>query len=279
MPVIDYLIVGVVTKDVTADGYTIGGTVTYAGLTAARLGARVAVVTSASDDLDLPAHMPGVELRTVKSEYTTTFINTYDARGNRTQRLLARSSQIRAEDVPVEWRDARIVHLAPLAAEFGPELVTAFPRAGVLGVTPQGWMRAWDATGVVSPIPPPQFTAAERARVDAVIFSDADFGHRWDEIERFAASTNLSIVTQGDRGARLYASVAWEDFPAYAAVPLDPTGAGDVFAAAFLYAWERTGDRREAVDFANCVASFSIEDVGTTSLPDSAAIQARRQQR
>jgi len=57
----DLVAVGHVTRDLLPDGtYTIGGTATYASLAALRLGASVAVLTSAPDDLDLSAALPGV---------------------------------------------------------------------------------------------------------------------------------------------------------------------------------------------------------------------------
>ena len=50
---VNYLIIGHVSKDLTADGPTLGGTATYSSLTAQALGKRAAIVTSAGPDLDL----------------------------------------------------------------------------------------------------------------------------------------------------------------------------------------------------------------------------------
>ena len=50
---IDYLIIGHAARDLTPKGAQLGGTVTYAGLTANALDQRVGVVTSAADQLDL----------------------------------------------------------------------------------------------------------------------------------------------------------------------------------------------------------------------------------
>jgi sugar/nucleoside kinase (ribokinase family) len=60
-----------------------------------------------------------------------------------------------------------------------------------------------------------------------------------------------------------------EHFPAYPAVELDPTGAGDVFAASFLCSLYRHGDPREAVNFANRVAAYSVEAMGVSEFYDS----------
>ncbi|MBV9020383.1 MAG: carbohydrate kinase family protein, partial [Ktedonobacteraceae bacterium] len=64
-------------------------------------------------------------------------------------------------------------------------------------------------------------------------------------------------------------------FPAYTSHEIDPTGAGDVFATAFLIHlyWHR--DAEQAMNFANCVASFSIEQQGIQGIPTLEMVQAR----
>ncbi len=58
-----------------------------------------------------------------------------------------------------------------------------------------------------------------------------------------------------------------EHFPAYFITEVDPTGAGDVFAAAFLFYLHKYGDPRKAVKFANCTAALSVEHIGITGIP------------
>ena len=62
---------------------------------------------------------------------------------------------------------------------------------------------------------------------------------------------------------------------AFAAREVDPTGAGDVFAAAFLCWLDRTDDARAAVRFANHVAACSVERLGVESAPTIAQLVAR----
>ena len=50
---VNYLIVGHLTYDITPDGPRLGGTVSYAGLTAHALGLRVGIVTSWGGELPL----------------------------------------------------------------------------------------------------------------------------------------------------------------------------------------------------------------------------------
>jgi ATP-dependent Clp protease ATP-binding subunit ClpA len=51
------------------------------------------------------------------------------------------------------------------------------------------------------------------------------------------------------------------------AIERDPTGAGDVFAAAFLIQLGETGDALEAARFAACVAAGSVEGRGASQIP------------
>src|SRR6266516_3075284 len=92
----DFLAIGHVTRDVRRDGsFSLGGTVTFAALTAYRLGLVAAVVTCADEQLvaELPAHLPGIGLAVRQSKATTTFENQY-SRGFRTQYLRARAEEL-----------------------------------------------------------------------------------------------------------------------------------------------------------------------------------------
>jgi sugar/nucleoside kinase (ribokinase family) len=71
-----YLIIGHVSKDLTADGPTLGGTATYLSLTAKALGKRAAIVTSVGPDLDLTP-LSEVSVHIVPSQDSTIFANEY----------------------------------------------------------------------------------------------------------------------------------------------------------------------------------------------------------
>jgi len=259
--------------DVRPGGYTLGGTVTYAGLTARRLGLTVGIVTSAAPDLNVASALPGIEAVVVPAAATTTFENLYDA-GHRRQYLRAAAARILPEHVPAAWRDAPIVHFGPLAQELGLEMLDAFPGSRLRGLTPQGWLRRWDADGLVRRVEPP-FLAGALARLDAAILSEEDVGGDWQTLRRYAAAARLLVVTQGARGAALCRQGRCAAYPAFPAVEVDPTGAGDVFAAAYLIRLSQTGDPGEATIFANCAGSFAVEGPGTSTLPSLGQVLAR----
>jgi sugar/nucleoside kinase (ribokinase family) len=96
------------------------------------------------------------------------------------------------------------------------------------------------------------------------------------QIAEWARITPMVAVTHGAQGADLYLNGQQrETFSGYPAREVDPTGAGDVFAAAFLLRLHESGDPRAAVDFANRVAALSVEGEGVQGIPTRAALLAR----
>jgi sugar/nucleoside kinase (ribokinase family) len=106
------------------------------------------------------------------------------------------------------------------------------------------------------------FADGQRAAADAILSS-------------WSRQVPLLVATDGRHGATLFQHGRTESFAGYRAREVDPTGAGDVFAAAFLCYLYWHGNARAAVEFANCAASFSIEQVGTMGIPDMDMIERR----
>jgi 1D-myo-inositol 3-kinase len=282
----DFLTIGHITRDIHPDGtFSLGGTVTFAALTAYRLGLVAAIITCADVDLlaELPSRLPEIGLAAHSSLATTAFINTYHE-GFRTQYLQARADQLQVEDVPEPWRDAPVILLGPLVQELSPALARLFPRrpGAIIAATPQGWLRRWDDDGRVWPTP---WTAAEEILplLDVLILSHDDLlpfanGNRSDAdaiLTSWSMQVPLLVATDGRYGATLFRHGITERFPAYSTHEVDPTGAGDVFAAAFLVHFHRHGDPRHAVDFANCVASLSVEREGIKGIPAMVMVMER----
>jgi len=282
----EFLAIGHVTRDAQPDGsFSLGGTVTFAAVTASRLGLTAAIVTCVDSQIltELPAHLPGIGLSVHPSPATTTFANQYHD-GFRIQYLRDRAESLNIEDVPGSWRSAPVVLLGPVAQELPLEFVTLFPRrpGAIIAATPQGWLRRWDFDGRVWPTP---WAAAEQALplLDVLILSHDDLlpiaaGNRAEAdaiLSHWSLKIPLLVATDGRHGATLFQHGASERFPAYPSTEVDPTGAGDVFAAAFLCHLYRHGDPREAVNFANCVASFSVERVGVEGIPTPEMVEAR----
>lgn len=260
---LDYLVIGNVTRDLVDGAFKIGGTVSYSARTAHVLGCSVGIVTSVSPDLDLSPVFDGVLVARSPAATTTTFKNTYTPDGRR-QILHSVAETLVPEMVPADWK-AKIVHIGPIAQECSPLLVDAFGDSFV-GLTPQGWMRRWDEAGQVIccrwETPGPLL-----ARADGVVLSEEDVGGDKRLLTEYAAQTRLLVVTDGVRGCTVYEHGRARHFSAPAVDEVDPTGAGDIFAAAFFVALQRVGDSWTAAHFANCIAARSVTRIGLDSTP------------
>ncbi|TKJ30121.1 MAG: hypothetical protein CEE40_06230 [Chloroflexi bacterium B3_Chlor] len=265
-----FLAIGHVAKDLTNGGYRLGGTVVYSALTARNLGQSVGVITSAGPDVDLGQLLEDVELVCLPSAVTTTFRNVHE-RGRRRQYVYAVADRIEAGNVPSGWREAPVVHLGPIAGEFTGDMIDLF-SSSLVGLTPQGWLRRWDEQGQVYPC---QWTQAEKflPRVNAVILSEEDLSGEAGTLHSQLGLTQLAVVTEGAKGATLHSEGKSFHFPARRIRAVDPTGAGDVFAAAFLVRLAETNDPHEAMRFATAAASVSVRKAGIGSVPDRAQIE------
>ncbi|HEY1297226.1 MAG TPA: PfkB family carbohydrate kinase [Chloroflexota bacterium] len=275
---IDYLLLGHVTVDRLDDKrVALGGTATYAAVTARNMGARAAVHTSAAYEPGLIDTLGGVLVARIPSEYTTCFVNDYSS-GKRQQSIESIAEKLTYDQILPEWRHPPVVHLGPLCQEIDTAIVERFPRS-LIGVTPQGWMRDWDEAGVVHAV-----DWADAARVfrkaHVVIISENDVADR-GVIREWANRARMLVVTLGDRGCDVYRQGGSEPYhaPAFrSAAEVDPTGAGDVFAAAFLWhLHKQNGDWKTAADWANCVASFAVEKRGVSGVPKLADVEKRWQ--
>ena len=265
----DFLTIGHVAKDLSPEGFSLGGAATYASLTALRMGLRPAVLTSAAQDLDLNAAMPGVQVHVVPSSETTTFRNIYLG-GRRTQFLTGVAEPVGVSDVPSAWLSAPLVLLGPLAGEVRYDS-RAFPQATVIASL-QGWLRRWDRDGRVSP---KDWEGSDvLPYVDAAVVS-ADDIEGPQAIDRWIRMVPALIVTKGPEGASLHFDGAWHQIDAYPAPEVDPTGAGDVFAAAYLIRYRETTDPLESARFASRAASFSVEADGVDGIPTRAQVEGR----
>ncbi|MBI4673302.1 MAG: hypothetical protein HY741_16750 [Chloroflexi bacterium] len=271
----DFVVIGHLTRDEQADGsFTLGGAATFASITARELGYRVGILTSAAADYPEPQLLHDIEIVRIPSPTTTTFRNLYHD-NTRTQYVRDIAAPIRATDVPAGWRDAKIVLLGPLAGEIDGAMMNVFSPNTTLAVSPQGWMRKWDAMGRVKP------RAWSEAvdilpRASVLIQSDEDLGPFAERLSSYVALAPVVIMTLGVNGCTIYQkSKRPLEVPAFPTKVVDLTGAGDSFAAGFLIRYYETGDLLQAARFGNATASLAIESAGAETMPTRAQVEAR----
>lgn len=276
---IDLLAVGHVARDEFPDaGWRLGGTALYAAVAAARLGRKAALVTRAGpgerEALERRCREEGIELHALASPVTTTFAFRYDETGRRHLTLRARAKVIGRDDVAGRLRAApRAVVYASIAHELSPSLfgsITA--RSSVL--VAQGYLRGWKGDGSIVPREWTE-SAAMLASVRTAVVSEDDLAGDLSLAERWSQTTPV-VVTLAERGARVYELGAGRDVSGFTADRVvDQTGAGDAFAAGLALALADGRSLEEAARYANAVASFAVEGLGTEGLADSVRVEQR----
>lgn len=272
---VDYLAVGHIAADITPAGVQLGGTVSFAALTARALGMRVGIVTSSGTDAPLQA-LDGIQIINIPAEHSTTFENIKTDSGRR-QILHHQANIISLNDIPQVWRKAPIIHLAPIAQELDADLPKQFSTS-LLGITPQGWMRTWDESGQVTA------TAWENSEqalryAGAVVLSVEDInrdlpaGGCAEFVEEMTHDTRILCLTEGEEGCVLYWNGDRRRFRPTMVEEVDATGAGDIFAAAFFVRLHSTRDPWEAARFATQLAARSVTRVGLKGIPTSQEIE------
>jgi sugar/nucleoside kinase (ribokinase family) len=255
---VDYLVIGHVAHDLTPQGPRLGGTAAYSALTARALGLRVGIVTASGPETSLSS-LKDIPVSSIDTPQSTTFENIYTDHG-RIQYLRAQATRMDFDSVPLPWRSSSIIHLGPIADEMDAVLPESF-RPSLLGLTPQGWMRQWDTDGRVSLR---EWNNSEKAlsNAGAVVISREDVNGNDEIIEHMAHQTRILAVTEGPSGSVLYWNGDRRRFRAPQVREVDPTGAGDIFAAAFFIRLLNTRDPWEAARFATQLASCSVTRVG-----------------
>jgi sugar/nucleoside kinase (ribokinase family) len=266
---VDYLVIGHVAHDLTPDGWHLGGTAAYSALTARALGMKVGIVTAHGPETSLEA-LSGIPLISSDSPHSTTFENIYTDHGRR-QYLRARATRLDLDGVPEAWRTASVIHLGPIADEME-SIVPAWMPPPLLGITPQGWMRAWDPEGRVSRT---EWRESEPVlkSASAVVISREDAQDDDELIEHMAHQTRILAVTEAHAGCVLYWHGDRRRFRAPEVKEMDATGAGDVFAAAFFIRLFKTRDPWESARFATLIASRSVTRVGLAGIPTAEDVE------
>jgi 1D-myo-inositol 3-kinase len=262
----DFVVVGHVCQDLLPDGsLSLGGSVSYATTTAFRMGYGVGVVTSAGPDLDVAQALPGAEIVCHQAAATTLFENIY-LDGKRKQFVHQRANVITGEQIPFQWRHAPMAYLGSIDQEIDDSVFHCFAEDVLIGVMPQGFFRRWDERGLI------YFTRWEPSeavlrRINVLVISELDVPDPDELVREWGRFIDIIAVTHAERGATVYRAGESCYYPARSTQQVDPTGAGDVFAAAFLIRFSETGDPCQAAPFANAVASFSIEQPGVAGIP------------
>ncbi len=269
------VVCGNVTLDRTPSGLVPGGPAYYAGQAWRALGAEVHVLTSTAADYP-PEALRGVEAHVVRAASTTVFQNRYGADGARTQRVEAQASPLSPQHLPPAWRRPDVLHVVPVLSEVDPAALRAVLRPRLTGLCAQGLVRVVGEDGTVSQ-PPWEPPPALLAAVDAVVLSEDDLRGQGDLLDRLVRGVPVVAFTHGAHGCDIIVRGHTTRVGVFPVEEVDPTGAGDVFAAGFLFAMAQGAPPPDAARLGAAAASFVVEAPGGTALPRVRDAFARRE--
>jgi len=292
--VFDLIVVGHLTYDLIVSPWkesskSLGGVVTYTAIAAAKLGAKVGIVTKVGTDFrekDLDCFKKAdVDLTglSVAGADTTVFENVYDEHGQRMQRLLRCADKIEVTDIPREYFSSKCFHFGPVFHEVPHDVIKFVHNKGILtSLDVQGYCRRREGDLSINLCP---WEEAKEALpyVDILKCDEAEAEMITSEsnVNKAALILNnlgskIVLITRGGKGSILCYEGKIKRIPAVSAEKLvDFTGAGDTYMAGFILEYLETGKPEWSALFASGVASFTIEGMGTSTIPTKERVLMR----
>jgi len=279
----------IISPKITQPKATLGGPPTYVSVAAAKLDAKVSVISKVgsdfSDDYLTWLQNNRVDLSGLKhisNAATTHFIIEYKD-WERQMRLEARAPPISPMDIP-DSLHVKIIHAAPIAGEISGEVVARLRKhTKVLSLDPQGLVRVFNGRGNVS----------HKRWQDPEVLGQIDvFKAAAQEVQAVTGANNLKtamklisdyaakivIVTRGMDGSSLFFENQFYDIPTCKSnIVIDPTGAGDAYIGAFLAEYARHKDVLWCACAGSAAASFVVEGVGPERFGERHEVYERAQ--
>lgn len=225
----------------------------------------------------------GIDGLHYRGRKSTRFVNEYDEKGVRTQRLEARAPPLKPDDMQSKYLGASIYHFCPLTAEEIPisMIETARSSGGLVSLDAQGYLRAVEGEEVVEREWPDRDQVI--GLTDVVKLDDSELELAVDAKSELSAATELLtlgprmvVVTRDKRGSTIYTRNIQVDVPLVLAnAQVDSTGCGDSYTIGFLLEYMRTGDVSRAGLFGATCSSFNVETIGPYNLPSKEQVLRR----
>ena len=251
-----------------------GGTALYTARASDVLEVRAHLLVLGGAEADLHA-LAGHDVHRVKAETLTL---RHDLPGGKREQTLVRASgrTVVPGDAPSAWPEPRTLILAPLLAEDidVAAFIDEYPTAEV-GLLAQGLQRAVLPDQRIAHRAQPASALLDAARPNVSIFLSEEETALWaaGTLDYLVARCARVVVTRGADGARVLTRSGERVITAAPADPIDSTGAGDVFGAAFILA-VRAGEEFAGRVAAACAAA-ACEVRGPGVLPSLTEIEAR----
>jgi len=205
------------------------------------------------------------------SKETGGFKLIYDMSGNRTLEVLGVAGKITKKDIPDECLNARYILLGPILQEIDFDLVSFLKETtnSKIFLDPQGLVRKISPDKQI-------IYQSERENVRKIV-SMVDFVKPNEHESVVITGANdpsvsaktlvewgspVAIVTLAEKGSVVFDGEKIVRIPAYKTFAIDPTGAGDVYAGAFIYEYAKAENVVSSCLFASAAASIMVEHSG-----------------
>ena len=266
----------ITTPEVSTKERILSGCSTNACLAISRLGYPSTLIGGVGSDyrtrLEREMHSWGVKTFLFETHQTGGFaLNYLDDHGNRTLSILGIADPLPSDLIPAE--EAEFVLLGPILSEIPLDLVKNLREkytAPIL-LDPQGLLRTIRDGNVSHEL---SQTFVDIAALSTII--------KANEVETLVATginarmepesavkalykygCNIAVVTLAEAGSIIFDGQTIYAIPPYTTKALDPTGAGDTYAAGFIVKYlETPGDLTAVGCFASAVASVMVENMG-----------------
>lgn len=265
------LAIGQVTHDRYGKTIVPGGCAFYGAKTWQALGARVELLSSVGDDFECSTELEeGIEVIQIIGENTTVFTNTYSDNGPRIQWVEKTAPALHPDALPRELQ-VDVAFIAPVFGEVRLGEWHGRLRSNIVGLGLQGFLKrpggphpdsdsireVVSCNFVVNPCDFEGIDVVFVSEEDIEVFADQDL------LSTLQKSVPLLVMTRGEKGSIVFHPQG--NFRIGIAEPLrvvDPTGAGDTFAAAFLYGLAAKMTPVDAGRLAAAAASIVVEGEG-----------------
>jgi sugar/nucleoside kinase (ribokinase family) len=253
----------------------------YSCITAKKLGWNSTILTRGNDKIGKwvkKLENIGIKVLLQQDKSYTSFYNDYTS-GTRVQKLLGKTSKINF-DLNVTF-DA--IHINPLFKEVDMQLIEkAKKTCKLVSLDVQGLVRQEKDSFVFGKFLENRKDWLKNVDILKVGEEEAKFVSEEKDYESIckdlqSLGPKIVALTLGEEGSLILAKEFYH-IPAFSTNVIDPTGAGDVYAAAFLIKYFETNNVKEAGLFASATASFVIEDFGSKNIQSREKVEERFKQ-
>ncbi len=265
----------IITPFLHPNGRVLSGCSTNACLALVKLGENATLIGTVGEDfrseIQADLELRGIDYELSHAEQTGGFKLIYDHTGNRDLSVLGVAAPVPVYsngNHPIDF-----VLLGPILGEVDSDLARHVRQtiAAPILLDPQGLLRRIVDGNIVHVM---SESYAEIARISTVVKANEVEARVITGIDPrqdpegavkalYQTGCKIAVVTLAEAGSIIYDGVNLYPIPAYATHAIDPTGAGDTYAAGFMTKYLETPDDLTAVGcFASSVASVMVENSG-----------------